>query len=257
MTDANGNTTTSTITIDVTDDVPAVDFAGETTVNENGVPDSAANGTYQFLAGADGVFSGSLTIDVNGSGAQAITAAQILDNGHTIVTSVGTLVLSTPNASGNGTWTFTPVAVTATATVNISITLTDGDGDSDTDTHSFQVVNVNSPLVFNAVTGVVEEEHALPGGIEDTDDLNGFDTDEGGPNTVTNAVTGNFTSAIASGADGALTFSFAPLVGNPAVQTVANGALTSGGKPVLLRHSGRGPDRLLQQRRRCERLRRR
>jgi T1SS-143 domain-containing protein len=236
-TDTDGDSISATVAVNVTDDVPDVDFAGETTVNENGIPDSAANGTYRFLPGADGALSGSLTIDVNGSGAQTITAAQILDNGHTLVTSAGTLVLSTPDGSGNGTWTFTPVAVTATATVNISVTLTDGDGDSDTDTHSFTVVNVNSPLVFNAVTGTVEEEHGLPGGIEDTTDLNNLDTDENLPNllnTVTNAISGNFTTAIASGADGALTFSFVSLgVSNPAVQTVANGPLTSGGKPVL------------------------
>ena len=214
-----------------------MNIVGETTVNENGVPDSAANGTYRFFAGADGVLSGSLTINVNASGAQTIFAADILDNGHTIVTTAGTLVLSMPNASGNGTWVFTPAAVAATATVNISTTLTDGDGDIDTAAHSFQVVNVNQPLVISgAVTGTVEEEHALVGGIEDTTDQGGLDTDEDAPDfldTVTNATSGTFASLVTGGADGRLTFSFASLGdGNPAVQTVSNGALTSGGKQV-------------------------
>jgi hypothetical protein len=52
---------------------------------------------------------------------------------------------------------------------------------------------------------------------------NGLDTDESGPNTVTNASAGSFVPLITGGIDGTLSFAFAPLGGNPAVQTVSNG----------------------------------
>ena len=92
--------------------------------------------------------------------------------------------------------------------------------------------------ITGAVTGVVEEEHGLPGGIEDTTDFAGLDTDENGPNTVTNASAGSFASLITGGVDGTLSFAFAPLGGNPAVQTVSNGPLTSDGKQVYFDTEG-------------------
>ena len=85
---------------------------------------------------------------------------------------------------------------------------------------------------------MVEEEHGLPGGIEDTTDSNGLDTDESGPNTVTNASAGSFVPLITGGIDGTLSFAFAPLGGNPAVQTVSNGPLTSDGKQVYFDTEG-------------------
>ena len=85
---------------------------------------------------------------------------------------------------------------------------------------------------------MVEEEHGLPGGNEDTTNSNGLDTDESGPNTVTNASAGSFVPLITGGIDGTLSFAFAPLGGNPAVQTVSNGPLTSGGKQVYFDTEG-------------------
>ena len=95
------------------------------------------------------------------------------------------------------------------------------------------------PLIINgAISDVVEEEHGLPGGNEDTTDSNGLDTDENGPNTVTNASAGSFVPLITGGIDGTLSFAFAPLGGNPAVQTVSNGPLTSDGKRVYFDTEG-------------------
>ena len=85
---------------------------------------------------------------------------------------------------------------------------------------------------------MVEEEQGLPGGNEDTTDSNGLDTDENGPNTVTNASAGSFVPLITGGIDGTLSFAFAPLGGNPAVQTVSNGPLTSHGKQVYFDTEG-------------------
>ncbi|HEX2840438.1 DUF5801 repeats-in-toxin domain-containing protein [Hyphomicrobium sp.] len=238
ITDKDGDTDSATINlgnaISFKDDAPNVDFAGATTVNENG---AAVNGTYEFQPGADGLLSGGLTVNIDGANPVSFTAAQLAD-GETIVTSAGTLQLSAPAANGNGTWTFTPTAVNATANVNISITLTDKDGDSDTDTHAIQVVNVNQPLVINgAVAGVVEEEQ-LPNGIDDAG-VPALDTDTAGSlNTVTNVSTGSFHSLVTGGVDGTLSFAIPTVSAGTQVTTVANGALFAGGKAVYFAKDG-------------------
>ncbi len=240
-TDIDGSNTTQTVTLDVSDDIPDVDFDGESTVDENGAP---VTGTFKLFAGADGLLSGGVSIDVDGADVQTFTAAELAD-GQTITTSAGTLVMGVPGADGAGTWTFTPAAVSASANVNVSITLTDGDSDSDSDTHAIQVVNVNQPLVVSgAVTGVVEEEHDLPGGIDDeTSGTTPTDLDaDAGVNLslTTNVAQGSFLPLVTGGIDGTLSFAFAALSGNPAVNTVADGPLTSDGKQVYF--DMEGPD---------------
>ena len=95
----------------------------------------------------------------------------------------------------NGSFTH----LSAGQTVNDIFTYTISDGRLGFDTSAVcmtisgvtQIIQ-NQPLIINgAITGVVEEENGLPGGNEDTSDLNGFDTDESGLNTVTNASAGS------------------------------------------------------------------
>ena len=162
-TDGDGDTATNSASIDLggnirfADDGPNVDFAGQSSVNENGGP---ITGTYAFVPGADGVATGSLTVNVNGVGTQTFTPAQLAD-GETVVTTAGTLTLSNP---ATGTWSFAPALVSATASVNISISISDGDGDTDTDTHTIQVVNVNNTPTAGTQSITVDEE-GLAGGI--------------------------------------------------------------------------------------------
>jgi len=232
LTDHDNQSVNATLSVSIVDDVPAVDFAGASSVNENAV--GTVDGTYLFRPGADGVLLGSIAITIGGSVVATVSAAD-LANGETINTVAGQLVLSAPTASGAGTWTFDPASVTATTTVNISVSLTDTDGDVATDTHTITVNNVNAPLVISgAVTGIVEEEHGLPGGNEDQTATPDLDADTAGdPNATTNAVSGSYAVLVTDGIDGTLSYAFKALVGNPAVQTVANGALTSGGQAVL------------------------
>ena len=71
---------------------------------------------------------------------------------------------------------------------------------------------------------MVEEEQLpvrlqLPAGNEDTTDVTGLDTDENGPNTVTNVIVGTFSSSLSSftGNDGPVAYSFLPVLdGTPA-----------------------------------------
>lgn len=237
VTDSDGDTADGTLSIDVDDDTPTVSISGPNSANENG---AAIDGVYQFSAGADGMQSGQLVVNVDGLNQQVFTAAQLID-GETIVTSAGTLAISAPNANGGGTWTFTPSSVAATATVNIQATVIDADGDSVVGTHAIQVANVNQPLVVSgAVTGIVEEEHGLAGGIDDeTSGPPDLDADAGGNFALTtNANQGSFGPLVTGGVDGTLSFAVAALAGNPAVQTVADGALTSGGRQVYFALDG-------------------
>ena len=70
---------------------------------------------------------------------------------------------------------------------------------------------------------MVEEEQLpvrlqLPAGNEDTTDVTGLDTDENGPNTVTNVIVGTFSSSLSfTGNDGPVAYSFLPVLdGTPA-----------------------------------------
>lgn len=58
----------------------------------------------------------------------------------------------------------------------------------------------------------------LPAGNEDTTDVTGLDTDENGPNTVTNVTVGTFSSSLSfTGNDGPVAYSFLPVLdGTPA-----------------------------------------
>ncbi|HML42225.1 MAG TPA: DUF5801 repeats-in-toxin domain-containing protein [Hyphomicrobium zavarzinii] len=237
VTDTDGSQATGSIDVRIVDDIVSVDIGGASTVNENGAP---VNGTYQFTAGADGLLLGQLMVNVDGTNVQVVDVNALLD-GETIVTSAGTLVVGAPTPAGTGTWTFTPSSISATANVNITISMTDGDLDTASDTHIIRVVNVNTPLgISGAASGLVEEEHGLPGGIEDQ--VSGppdLDADTAGNFGLTSNVhQGSFGSVVTGGIDGALSFAFAGLSGNPAVQTVANGALTSAGRPVYFATSG-------------------
>ena len=142
----------------------------------------------------------------------------------------------------NGSFTH----LSAGQTVNdiFTYTISDARGGTDTSAVCMTISGVggviqNQPLIINgAISDVVEEEHGLPGGNEDTTDSNDLDTDESGPNTVTNASAGSFVPLITGGIDGTLSFAFAPLGGNPAVQTVSNGPLTSDGKQIYFDTEG-------------------
>jgi len=231
LTDQDNQAANGTLGVNIVDDIPAVDFVGATSVNEDAT--GTVGGSYLFRAGADGILAGSIAIAIGGSVIATVSAAD-LANGETIVTTAGQLVLSAPTANGGGTWTFDPAPVAATTTVNISISLTDNDGDIATDTHSITVNNVNGPLVISgAIIGTVEEEHGLPGGNEDQTANPDNDADTAGNlNATTNVASGSYAALVTGGIDGALSYAFA-VSGNPAVQTVSNGALRSGGQPVL------------------------
>ena len=79
----------------------------------------------------------------------------------------------------------------------------------------------------------------LPAGNEDTTDVTGLDTDENGPNTVTNVIVGTFRSSLSfTGNDGPVAYSFLPVLDGTQVLKTEGGNLTSQGANVLFALSG-------------------
>ncbi|KQZ31654.1 hypothetical protein ASD50_15475 [Mesorhizobium sp. Root552] len=213
--------------------------------NDNGAPTSSnvnegtnSTGNWTLTPGADGVAAGQLTITADGSSHTIVWTAGKFEFD---VPGKGTMTLFQPDANGNGTWSFTANQV-STSGVNVSFTIkaTDGDSDQDTDSHTINIVNLNHPLtITGAVSGVVEEEHGLPYGNEETvAGSPGLDLDDAGNlNRTTNTATGTFGTLVTGGVDESLSFALAQLVGNPEVHT-ATGLLTSGGKQVYFAIDG-------------------
>ena len=84
------------------------------------------------------------------------------------------------------------------------------------------------------------EEEQLPVRLQDTTDVTGLDTDENGPNTVTNVTVGTFSSSLSSftGNDGPVAYSFLPVLDGTQVLKTDGGNLTSQGANVLFALSG-------------------
>ena len=227
-TDTDGDVTTGTVNINVQDDVPTAHADAALTLLETAGATSGTNLLVNDTQGADGATVTGVDFG-DGQGFHTINAS-------------GTTTLTTPNGSyvfqANGTWTFDPVvnASSSNTTGDFTYQITDGDGDTSTATQAVNITNATSSLVITgAISGVVEEEQ-LPGGIDDTTSgvTPNLDLDTAGNlNITTNVVSGSFASLVTGGVDGTLSFTFASLSGHPAVQTVSDGALTSGGKPVL------------------------
>ncbi len=228
--DHDSDSVTQTVTLSVSDDLPVLNIVDTpATVNEG----QTINGTWTLAPGADGVTSVDVTVN-------ATTQSLSLTPSTNVVTF--NLATGTLTVDADLQWHFTANSVTSNQQVTFSIKATDGDNDTSSDSQTITIQNVIQPLVIaGAVTGVVEEEHALPGGIDDTTSgtTPNLDTDVvGNLDNVTNAISGSFSTLVTGGIDGTLSYSFASLSGNPAVNTVANGPLTSDGKPVLFAMDG-------------------
>jgi T1SS-143 domain-containing protein len=228
--DQDGDSVTQTVTLSVSDDLPALNIVDTPATVDEG---QTINGTWTLAPGADGVTSVDVTVNTTTQSLSLTPSTNVV----TFNLATGTLTVD-----ADLQWHFTANSVTSNQQVTFSIKATDGDGDTSSDSQSITIQNVIQPLVImGAVTGVVEEEHALPGGIDDTTSgtTPNLDTDVvGNLNNVTNAISGSFGALVTGGIDGTLSYSFASLSGNPAVSTVANGPLTSGGKPVLFAIDG-------------------
>ena len=168
MTDANGNTATGTITVNIVDDVPTA-TADIGNVNEGALLTVAASGVLSNdVNGADGA-----TIDgVRAAGGDPTTAVTS-GVGTNIAGLHGTLHL---NADGSYTYQSTANNITANTTDVFVYTIKDGDGDLSTTTLTINLADVT--VVAPTDNDVTVNENAL-------------DTTVTGPDLAAGTVTGS------------------------------------------------------------------
>ncbi|WP_306257418.1 Ig-like domain-containing protein [Pararhizobium sp. IMCC21322] len=167
-TDANGNTSTGTITVNIVDDVPTA-TADTGAVNE---------GALLTVLVGDGV----LTNDEGGADGLASTAIQGVISavgvdptddvsggvGASILGEHGTLILA---ADGSYTYQSTANAITGNETDVFVYTIIDGDGDLSTTTLTINLTNGTDPTVTAPITLVLDDEHLADGSDPTADDF--------------------------------------------------------------------------------------
>ncbi|HET6536915.1 MAG TPA: VWA domain-containing protein, partial [Sphingopyxis sp.] len=181
LTDTDGDTTSSTLSVRIVDDIPAVEITGATLVDEAAAPIA---GTWSMTPGADGVLPSQFTISIDGGPEQTFT----LSGGQyqIDVPGKGTLTLDQ-----DGTWTFDAnQRVTSDTNINFTLKATDQDGDVATDTHTISIKNAPDTLIVGSgdddETGSTPD-HTVPGGPVDGP-VNGGAGDDvliGDPGSVT------------------------------------------------------------------------
>jgi VCBS repeat-containing protein len=179
-TDALGNSTTSTIVINVVDDVPTA-HADEVSVAEGGIV--SGNVLWNDVGGADGLAAGGAVLGVR---AGSDTSTSAIGGLNTQIN--GTYGYLTLDANGNAVYHSNPNAVSGPgATDTFTYTVRDADGDQSTTTITIDVHN--SSILAVSDSDVTVYEKAL--------DLN-QDGQDLAPGTVTGSLPGN-TGETASG----------------------------------------------------------
>ena len=155
MTDANGNSATGTITVNIIDDVPTA-TVDSGNVNEGALLTVAASGVLSNdVAGADGVTAGGGVVGVRAAGGDLTT--DVTTGVNTSIAGLhGTLILQ---ANGSYTYQSTANNITANTTDVFVYTVRDGDGDLSTTTLTINLANVT--VVAPADNDVTVNENAL------------------------------------------------------------------------------------------------
>ena len=155
VTDANGNTATGTITVNIVDDVPTA-TVDSGNVNEGALLTVAASGVLSNdVAGADGFTAGGGVVGVRAAGGDLTT--NVTTGVNTSIAGLhGTLILQ---ANGSYTYQSTANNITANTTDVFVYTVRDGDGDLSTTTLTINLANVT--VVAPADNDVTVNENAL------------------------------------------------------------------------------------------------
>lgn len=147
VTDAFGNTSQDTITIDVTDDVPVARAAPAITVAED-APSISGNLLGNDTRGADGA----TVTSVNIGGA----TVAVLPTGTTTYSNVH----GTYTFQASGAWTFDPVSASSAIPLiaDFTYTITDGDGDTSTAQQQIRIVDGANPRASAPITLTLDDE---------------------------------------------------------------------------------------------------
>jgi len=153
VTDANGNSVTTMVTVDVIDDVPTARADPAIVVAEDIAGTVGGNLLDDDTQGADGATVTSVTI---GATTTAIAAA-----GNTVITTANGVY----TFAATGVWTFNPNPVSNAAAVNagFSYTITDGDGDTATSTQAISLTDGANPVGGGAITLALDDQNLADG----------------------------------------------------------------------------------------------
>ena len=195
VTDANGNTSTATIFVNIVDDTPTASF-DTNTVNEGALLNVVAGAGVltNDIAGADGFAVGGGVVGVRKAGGD-LTTAVTTGAGTNIAGDHGTLHL---NADGSYTYQAVANNVTSNTTDVFVYTIKDGDGDLSTTTLTINLTD--SGLVASDDHEVTVFEKALDTAVTGSDiaagtvtgSLPGDPGETDAANTLTDNVTGGF-----------------------------------------------------------------
>ena len=183
VTDANGNTSTATIFVNIVDDTPTASF-DTNTVNEGALLNVVAGAGVltNDIAGADGFAVGGGVVGVRKAGGD-LTTAVTTGAGTNIAGDHGTLHL---NADGSYTYQAVANNVTSNTTDVFVYTIKDGDGDLSTTTLTINLTDVT--LVADNQTRTVDE--AALDLIKDPADLAAGTVTGSNPGSAGETVTG-------------------------------------------------------------------
>ena len=191
VTDGLGNTSSSTISISIIDDVPTA-HVDSGNVNEGALLTVAAAGVLSNdVAGADGFAAGGGVVGVRAAGGDLTT--DVTTGVNTPIAGLhGTLHL---NADGSYTYQSTANNITANTTDVFVYTIKDGDGDLSTTTLTINLANVT--LVADNQTKTVNE--AALDTVTDPGDLGHGTVTGSNPASTAETVTGTLAVAGATG----------------------------------------------------------
>ena len=171
VTDANGNTATGTITVNIVDDIPTAVADTNSVVEGAIVTGNVLTDGTDDVFGADGAARGRRRGD-RGCGGQQHLAAGIGGVGAPVNGSFGMLTL---NANGSYSYDGNPnVVPPAGATDTFVYTITDGDGDTSTVTLTITLTNSslaasNDDLTVNEAALATRQQSVEHGGDGDRD----------------------------------------------------------------------------------------
>ena len=153
LTDVDNDTTSSTLSVNIIDDVPTARPDADIVVAEDVAGTVGGNLLTNDTRGADGASVTSVTI---GATTTAINA-------------VGTTTITTANGvytfTAAGVWTFDPNPVSNAAAVNagFSYTITDGDGDPATSTQAISLTDGANPIGGGSITLALDDQNLADG----------------------------------------------------------------------------------------------
>ncbi|AZO22370.1 type I secretion C-terminal target domain-containing protein [Mesorhizobium sp. M1E.F.Ca.ET.045.02.1.1] len=197
LTDLDGQSASSTLSVDIVDDVPTASAEASQNVAEG----ATITGTLDFVAGADGAtvthIDGTLLVFGQDGYSQAI------DIGDGFI-----------KVKADGSYSFTADnPVIGTGAASATYTVTDGDGDTSTAGLSFVVTDANHPTTGTTAASV--DDDGLVGGnpASTIDDINANIGDADGPASSEASFSGTLGGSVGGDGAGANGFSFAGLNG--------------------------------------------